>query len=137
MNDKKKKYILISSIVICLLLIGVYLVNLNSTSVKNSGNTKYIDDVLDKNSVMEINIDIDEASFEDLKTNATAEEYYEVDVTINGVTYNSVGIRAKGNSSLTSIARDETTDRYSFKLNFDKYVDGQTYNGIEKYYGSV
>lgn len=86
---------------------------------------------------MEINIDIDEASFEDLKANATAEEYYEVDITINGVTYNGVGIRAKENWSLTSIARDETTDRYSFKLNFDKYVDGQTYNGIEKYYGSV
>ena len=134
---KIKKLILISVIVICLLLIVVYLVNLNSTSVKTSGNTKYIDDVLDKNSVIEINIDIYEASFEDLKANATAEEYYEVDVTINGVTYNSVGIRTKGNSSLTSIARDETTDRYSFKLNFDKYVDGQTYNGIEKYYGSV
>ena len=134
---KIKKLILISVIVICLLLIVVYLVNLNSTSVKTSGNTKYIDDVLDKNSVIEINIDIYEASFEDLKANATAEEYYEVDITINGVTYNGVGIRAKENSSLTSIARDETTDRYSFKLNFDKYVDGQTYNGIEKYYGSV
>ena len=31
-----------------------------------------------------------------------------------------------GNTSLTSIANDPTTDRYSFKLEFDYYVDGQT-----------
>lgn len=41
-------------------------------------------------------------------------------------------IRPKGNTSLTSIASDPTTDRYSFKLEFDHYVDGQTYFGLDK-----
>ena len=129
---KIKKLILISVIAICLFLIGLYLVNLNSSSASINESTQHVDTVLDKNTVMEIDINIDEANWEDLKANATAEEYYEADVTINGVTYNSVGIRTKGNSSLTSIAQDSTTDRYSFKLNFDKYIDDQTYNGIEK-----
>lgn len=43
-----------------------------------------------------------------------------------------VAIRPKGNTSLTSIASDPTTDRYSFKLEFDHYVDGQTYFGLDK-----
>ena len=41
-------------------------------------------------------------------------------------------IRPKGNPSLTSIANDPTTDRYSFKLEFDHYVDGQTCFGLDK-----
>ena len=41
-------------------------------------------------------------------------------------------IRPKGNTSLTSIASDPTTDRYSFKLEFDHYVDGQTCFGLDK-----
>ena len=41
-------------------------------------------------------------------------------------------IRPKGNTSLTSIASDPTTNRYSFKLEFDHYVDGQTCFGLDK-----
>ena len=41
-------------------------------------------------------------------------------------------IRPKGNTSLTSIANDPTTDRYSFKLEFDHYVGGQTCFGLDK-----
>ena len=41
-------------------------------------------------------------------------------------------IRPKGNTRLTSIASDPTTDRYSFKLEFDHYVDGQTCFGLDK-----
>ena len=41
-------------------------------------------------------------------------------------------IRPKGGTSLTSIANDPTTDRYSFKLEFDYYVDGQTCFSLDK-----
>lgn len=64
--------------------------------------------------------------------NAAAEEYYQCDVEIGGTTFYRVAIRPKGNTSLTSIANDPTTDRYSFKLEFDHYVDGQTCFGLDK-----
>ncbi|TYD65763.1 CotH kinase family protein, partial [Escherichia coli] len=41
-------------------------------------------------------------------------------------------VRPKGNSSLSSVANDDTTDRYSLKIDFGQYVDGQTYHGIRK-----
>ena len=63
--------------------------------------------------------------------NASNEEFKSCNITINGQTYYSVGIRPKGNSSLSMVVSDETTDRYSFKIKFNEYVDGQTYNGIE------
>ncbi|MBC5625375.1 CotH kinase family protein [Clostridium sp. NSJ-49] len=132
MNDKKTKYILITLIIICLALIGVYLVKFNPNTENGYGNIQNVDTVLDKDNITNINIEIADSDWEDLKENATAEEYYEANVTINGETFYSVGVRAKGNSSLSNIAKDDTTDRYSLKIKFDKYVDGQTYNGIEK-----
>lgn len=51
---------------------------------------------------------------------------------IGGKTFYQVGIRPKGNTSLSNIANDPTTDRYSFKLEFDHYVEGQTCFGLDK-----
>ena len=43
------------------------------------------------------------------------EEYVMCDVTIDGQTVREVGIRAKGNTSLTQV-KNYGNDRYSFKL---------------------
>ena len=88
--------------------------------------------LFDTSSVLEVNIRMDEADWNDMLANATAEEYYQCDVEIGGTTFYRVAIRPKGNTSLTSIANDPTTDRYSFKLEFDHYVDGQTCFGLDK-----
>lgn len=88
--------------------------------------------LFDTSSVLEVNIRMDEADWNDMLANATAEEYYQCDVEIGGTTFYRAAIRPKGNTSLTSIASDPTTDRYSFKLEFDHYVDGQTCFGLDK-----
>ena len=88
--------------------------------------------LLDTDSVISVNILMDDADWNAMLENSTAEEYYQCDVEINGTTFYRVGIRPKGNTSLTSIASDPTTDRYSFKLEFDQYVDGQTCFGLDK-----
>lgn len=59
------------------------------------------------------------------------EEYAMCDVTIDGETVQSVGIRAKGNTSL-SMVKSYGNDRYSFKLEFDHYQDGINYQGLDK-----
>ena len=88
--------------------------------------------LFDTDSIISVNIRMDEADWNEMLANATAEEYYQCDVEINGTTFYRVGIRPKGNTSLTSIASDPTTDRCSFKLEFDHYVDGQTCFGLDK-----
>ncbi len=64
--------------------------------------------------------------------NATAKEYYACDVQINDQKICNVGLRTKGNTSLSSIAGNPETDRYSLKLEFDHYVEGQTCLGLDK-----
>lgn len=93
---------------------------------------EYESELFDTDEIMEIDIRIDEGDWENLLANATAEEYCECDVAVNGETVYNAAIRAKGNTSLTTIAADPTTDRYSFKIEFDRYVDGQTCFGLDK-----
>lgn len=88
--------------------------------------------LFDTSSILSVNIQMDEADWNDMLENATAEAYYQCNVEVNGTMFYQVGIRPKGNTSLSAIANDDTTDRYSFKLEFDHYVDGQTCFGLDK-----
>ena len=92
----------------------------------------YAGKLFDTDSVHEINITITDEDWADLKNNPTAKTKYKTDITIDGETVKDVSFATKGNTSLTAVAEDENSDRYSFKVNFGKYVDGQTYYGLNK-----
>ena len=91
----------------------------------------YQNTLFDTSSVIEVDIDISKDNWASLLENATSEEYYDCDVTVNGTTYEHVGLRAKGNTSLSMVASSDS-DRYSFKIKFDEYVDGQSCDGLSK-----
>ena len=59
------------------------------------------------------------------------EEYAACSVVIDGETYGNVGIRAKGNTSLSTVASMDS-DRYSFKIEFDQYDSTKSYHGLDK-----
>lgn len=93
---------------------------------------EYESELFGHDSIMTVDIIISEDDWQNMLDNASDEEYTQCDVKINGTTYYSVGIRPKGNTSLSSIATDPSTDRYSFKIEFDHYIDGQTCCGLDK-----
>jgi len=88
--------------------------------------------LFDTDQIMSVDIRIDEDTWNEMLTNAMSEEYYVCDVIINGTRINNVAIRPKGNTSLSAIAMDPDSDRYSLKLEFDHFVDGQTCFGLDK-----
>lgn len=61
----------------------------------------------------------------------TNEEYSPCNVVIDGEAYKNVGIRAKGNTSLSTVA-SMNSERYSFKLEFDQYDGTKSYHGLDK-----
>lgn len=93
---------------------------------------EYESALFDTESPMRIDIQMSEEEWMDMLENAMAETYYSCDVFVNDQEISNVGIRPKGNTSLSSIAMNPDTDRYSFKLEFDHYVDGQTCHGLDK-----
>ncbi len=98
----------------------------------SSSQPEYAEALFDPNQIMTIDIQIDEKDWQELLDTAIEEEYYPCDLVINGITYESVGIRAKGNSSLTQVAQSDS-DRYSFKFDFDQYITGQNCMGLDKF----
>lgn len=101
-------------------------------SGSSAATMEYKSTLFDTSEIMTVNIIMDEDQWQELLDNAISEKYNACDVEINGETISNVGIRTKGNTSLSSIANDPDTDRYSFKIKFDKYVDGQTCMGLDK-----
>ena len=111
---------------------------------KNSSNKKeeteqvkaetlsYENKLFDTSYVHTINVEIDDDDWEDLKANPTQKTKYQADITIDGETINDVSFSTKGNTSLSSVSSDSDSDRYSFKVNFGKYVENQTYYGLNK-----
>ena len=81
--------------------------------------------------VLEISITTEEANWQNLMDNAGDKPWIECDITIDGVTFKDVGIKTKGNTSLQQLVKDEST-RYSLKVNFGKYTEGQTCYGLDK-----
>ncbi|WP_370831740.1 CotH kinase family protein [Clostridium sp.] len=125
----------IVSILICIAVtfsLIIIVLPKSSTSTTYIEQPDYVTTIFDNDQVIEINIEMDETAWQEMLDNASAEEYTAANITVNGTTYNNVAIRPKGNSSLSQLVTDDTTDRYSFKIKFDEYVDGQTLDGLSK-----
>ena len=60
-----------------------------------------------------------------------SETYSSCNIVIDGEAIKNIGIRGKGNTSLSSV-RNMNSDRYSFKIEFDQYDDAKTYHGLDK-----
>ncbi len=92
---------------------------------------EYESTLFDTSVVHTIDIRMDEDEWQSFLQTATSEEYTACDVDIDGTVYSNVAIRAKGNTSLSSVAQ-YNSERYSFKIEFDHYQDGMNCDGLDK-----
>lgn len=124
--------VIVALAVVFCLLAAVF----SDTLVETFGNSglsqQYETELFDTSEIISLNIIMGDDEWNEMLENAISEEYYQCDVEVNGTTFYNVGIRPKGNTSLSTIVNDPDTSRYSFKLEFDKYVDGQTCFGLDK-----
>ncbi|MGF7048445.1 spore coat protein CotH [Paenibacillus sp. DS2015] len=135
----------VATIVVCvcvaLVVIGVTTyISSHSESETVSGkasssvveNTKNITaNVFPKDKVIDVKITIDEDDFQSMMDNASAEEVKLASVDYNGMHFDNIGVRTKGNLSLRSVVSMDDSDRYSLKLSFDEYLS-QTLYGVSK-----
>ena len=94
--------------------------------------TLYENTLFDKDAVTTVNITVSDKNWADMLENPLEEEYHLCDITVNGKTYDSVAIRTKGMTSLSSVASSDS-DRYSFKIKADEYVGGQSFDGLDEF----
>lgn len=124
---KKYKMILLSGLLVVVFCVAAYFLVERADSAVDT----YAAHIFQEDTVNEINIEIDEADWQDMLENPLEEEYHKANITINGETVGNVAIRTKGNNSLTSVTNSDS-DRYSFKLDFDYYDNNGNYYGLKK-----
>lgn len=89
----------------------------------------YEEKLFDTSSVHTIDITMDD--WDSFIETCTDEEYTACTVIIDNEAYKNVAIRAKGNTSLSSVEA-YGNDRYSFKIEFDHYDSTKNYYGLDK-----
>lgn len=133
--DRKFFLLIILMLIMCLFIIGAavhfYEDKNTASTVTATPDKTYVTRYFNKDSVIDIHITLGEADFEDMLKNPTKEEYKQASVSIDGETVDNVGFRTKGNSSLNSVARSNSS-RFSFKIEFDHYIDGLNLDGLTK-----
>lgn len=97
----------------------------------STGTTVEYESIFKKDSVIDIKIEIADSDWKSILADPEAEEYKSANVTVDGVTVENVGFRTKGNLTLKSVA-NSTSERYSFRIKMDKYVEGQTLSGLDE-----
>lgn len=112
-----------------LLLGGVYVGAAAAGLITEDNSLGYETRLFDQSRVH--TIDIVMQDWDEFIATCTSEEYSACHLVIDGESYKNVAIRAKGNTSLSSVAA-YGNNRYSFKVEFDHYQSGKTYYGLDK-----
>lgn len=100
-------------------------------NVNNTANAKLLyAPLFDQSRVHKIEIDM--PNWNDMIANATKEEYYPATVTIDGERFENVGVRTKGNSSL-SFVDQAGDDKFSFRIQLNEYDKLQNYHGLTEF----
>ena len=89
----------------------------------------YENRLFDTSKVHTIDIIIDD--WDAFLETARSEEYSVCSAVIDGEAVYNVGIRGKGNTSLSNVASMDS-DRYSFKIEFDQYDSTKSFHGLDK-----
>ncbi len=112
------------------LVLTVLFMNGSALGIKaRSKAAGYEERLFDKSKVHTLDIVMND--WDDMIDNAASEEYYVANVVIDGEAYKKVGIRTKGNTSLSTVAT-LGSERYSFKIEFDHYDKTKSYHGLDK-----
>ncbi len=81
--------------------------------------------------VIEVRLEVAPGDWQAILAAPLDETYYPGEMLYDGVRTQDVAIRVKGNSSLQSVVRSRG-DRFSFKVDMNRYVDGQDFAGMSK-----
>lgn len=76
-------------------------------------------------------VDIRMDDWEEFLEHASSKEYRSCTVVVDGETYEYAGIRVKGHNS-RRLTEKYGWKRYSLKVEFDHYLSGQSYHGLDK-----
>ena len=119
----------IAALVIAMIVTVIFMHADTAGVITASASCGYESRLFDTSKVHSIDIVLDD--WEGFIESCEDEEYTSCTVVIDGDSYKNVAIRAKGNTSLSTVSQ-LGSDRYSLKIEFDHYNSAENYYGLDK-----
>lgn len=132
MIDSKHINKLTMTFVVLALILSLFLISLAGVGAQETKVMAY-ESKLFGDDIVILDIQVQEDDWQSLLANPSAKDYIPADLTINGEVFETVGLRTKGNSSLTQVASMQDSDRYSLHFKFNRYQKGRTYYGLDSF----
>ncbi|WP_405171769.1 CotH kinase family protein [Paenibacillus sp. FSL H8-0280] len=104
----------------------------STATTTSAGVTQAYESLFQTDNVIDVNVTIDDADWKSMLESPLDKDYKNVSVEVDGNKLDNVGFSTKGNLTLKAVASMEDSDRYSFRLKFDKYDKTQTLLGLDK-----
>ncbi|MEY8743977.1 CotH kinase family protein [Bacillales bacterium AN1005] len=104
----------------------------NRATASSTGVTQAYESLFQTDNIIDVKITINDADWRSMLESPMDKDYKQVSVEVDGNKLDNVGFSTKGNMTLRSVASMEDSDRYSFRLKFDKYDKTQTLLGLDK-----
>ncbi|MEK4053532.1 CotH kinase family protein [Paenibacillus sp. FSL F4-0087] len=98
----------------------------------STGVAQAYESLFQTDNVIDVNVTIDDADWKSMLESPLDKDYKKVSVEVDGNKLDNVGFSTKGNLTLNSVASMQDSDRYSFRLKFDKYDKTQSLLGLDK-----
>ena len=121
--------ICIAALVIAMIVTVIFMHADTAGVITASASCGYESRLFDTTKVHSIDIVMDD--WDGFLETCENEEYTSCVVVIDGESYKNVAIRAKGNTSLSTVSQ-LGSDRYSLKIEFDHYNSAESYYGLDK-----
>ena len=130
MSSNKKIDKICVSVVAFTVILALIFCNGKAFGIETQARTiGYENRLFDNTKVHTFDIVIDD--WDSFISTCESEVYTNCNVVIDGEHIKNVGIRGKGNTSLSSV-KSMGSSRYSFKIEFDQYDKTKTYHGLDK-----
>ncbi|WP_458461272.1 CotH kinase family protein [Paenibacillus sp.] len=104
----------------------------STATTTSAGVTQAYESLFQTDNVIDVNVTIDDADWKSMLESPLDKDYKNVSVEVDGNKLDNVGFSTKGNLTLKAVASMDDSDRYSFRLKFDKYDKTQTLLGLDK-----
>ena len=82
-----------------------------------------------KDKVVDLHINLPQNSWVNMLVNAHERRFYSATVEINGEKYDNSGFRIKSNMPSSN---PQSLIRYSFKIKFNRFINGQSFHGLDE-----
>ena len=93
-------------------------------------------DFFDGTSLHSVSLTLSDDAWDEVRSawqQSSEKVWAEVTLTIDGTAYKRVGARLKGNSTLRQTANTAAPQEYPWLLRLDKFVDGQSHQGVTEF----